>query len=56
MRTACTPARDVFDGLAGNDTLFARDGSTDRLDGGPGRDRGRYDSSRDSVTRVEALA
>lgn len=40
---------------AGADTLAARDGQRDIVDGGPGRDRGRWDR-RDEVRAVELRA
>src|SRR5215211_492110 len=37
------PGRDEVDGRGGNDKLIAKDGARDRVDGGPGPDRGRFD-------------
>jgi len=46
----------VFAG-PGNDVIKARDHQVDRVDGGPGRDRGTFDKQpRDIVTRVERAA
>ena len=43
----------VYAGL-GNDTILARDHAVDRVDGGPGKDRGTFDRTpRDRVVRVE---
>ena len=43
----------VYAGL-GNDTILARDHEIDRVDGGPGKDRGSFDRTpRDRVVRVE---
>ena len=47
--------RDDIEGNGGNDKLIARDGARDRVNGGPGPDRGRFDSADRviSVARVD---
>jgi Ca2+-binding RTX toxin-like protein len=44
---------DFLFGNAGKDVFSARDGEIDRADGGPGRDRGRFDKMLDRVVGVE---
>jgi Tol biopolymer transport system component len=45
--------QDTLNGGAGNDLLNGRDGSRDVLDGGAGRDSGRWDARLDRVRGVE---
>ena len=45
--------RDRLFGDSGNDTLAARDRRRDVLDGGTGKDRGRYDPRLDRARRIE---
>lgn len=46
--------RDTFTGGGGNDRMYANDCGSDRLDGGPGRDRGVIDRGRlDGLISVE---
>ena len=40
-------------GGAGNDTIYARDGHRDVVDGGPGRDVAYLDRKLDRATNVE---
>jgi Ca2+-binding RTX toxin-like protein len=44
---------DVLDGGTGNDVLLAKDGVTDVVRGGPGRDRAVVDRKRDRLSGVE---
>jgi Tol biopolymer transport system component len=46
--------RDTVFGGGGNDRITAKDGTADRIDGGPGRDRGSFDRRLDRVRGVEA--
>ena len=45
------PGRDDLDGAAGNDTFIAKDAARDKVAGGPGPDRGKFDRA-DNVTSV----
>jgi Ca2+-binding RTX toxin-like protein len=48
---------DLIYGGLGKDTIQARDKTVDRVDGGPGKDKGTFDRSpRDKVARVEHAA
>ena len=47
------PGSDVMDGGTGPDLLDSRDGRRDHLDGGSGRDKGRWDAGLDRVRSVE---
>jgi Ca2+-binding RTX toxin-like protein len=44
---------DIIRGSAGKDTLKAKDNKRDKLDGGPGFDKGKWDRGKDRVTGVE---
>jgi Ca2+-binding RTX toxin-like protein len=44
---------DIIRGSAGKDTLKAKDNKRDKLDGGPGFDKGKWDRGKDRVVRVE---
>jgi Ca2+-binding RTX toxin-like protein len=46
---------DLLSGGDGNDRLLARDGFRDRVNGGPGKDRGSFDRARDRVTGLESV-
>lgn len=46
---------DVLFGGDGNDRLLARDGFRDRVNGGPGNDRGSIDRGLDKVSRLESV-
>ena len=48
-----TPGRDVICGGKGNDTIYARDGHGDVVNGGPGRDVAHIDRKLDRTTGVE---
>ena len=48
-----TPANDVICGGAGNDTIYARDGHADVVNGGAGRDVAHLDRKLDRTTSVE---
>ncbi len=43
--------RDDLDGVGGNDTFIAKDNKKDKVDGGPGPDRGKFDPQ-DNVSSV----
>ena len=47
---------DVVVGGAGDDTIYAWDGRSDRIDGGPGTDRAWTDPKLDHVRRVERFS
>ena len=50
------PGRDSVAGGQGPDTIYARDGERDSLNGGPGKmDRARIDRGLDHVTYMEEL-
>jgi Ca2+-binding RTX toxin-like protein len=49
------PGHDGFSGGKGRDRLLARDGLSDRVNGGPGKDAAQVDPPLDHVARVENL-
>ena len=50
-----TRKRDKICGLGGNDTILARNGHADVIDGGPGRDTAVVDKKLDRLVRVEKV-
>ncbi|MDX6477908.1 MAG: hypothetical protein QOG29_495, partial [Gaiellaceae bacterium] len=47
---------DLIFGDAGKDTISAKDGESDRIDGGAGRDSAKRDAGKDRVSAVEKVS